>query len=139
MYKYLLNKEGRTPILYLLPKIHKGITPSPCRPIISAVSSNTEKISKFVDHFPNPCAQKVRSYLRDTTHFLTTLEDIHDLPADTWLVMAHVVSLYMTIPNASSIHAAKKALHDLRPNPNVKPSKYSIIQLFEFVLTKNNF
>ena len=103
------------------------------------VSSHTEKISKFVDHFLNPCAQRGKSYLRDMIHFLTSLEGNHDLPADTWLVTADIVSLYTTIPNASGIHAAKEALHDLRPIPKVKPSNDSIIQLLEFVLTKNNF
>ena len=73
-------------------------------------------------------------YVRDTTHFLTTLEDFHDLPTDTWLVTADVLSLYMTIPNASGIHAAKEPLQDLRPKPKVKPSNDSIIQLLEFVL-----
>ena len=103
LYEYLLNKECWTPILYLLPKIHKGINPPPSRPIISAVSIHTEKLSKFVDHFLNPCAQKVRSYLRDTIHLQTSLEDFRDLPADTWLVTANVVSLYTTIPTKTSV------------------------------------
>ena len=41
---YLQNKECRTPIVYLLPKIHKGATPPPGGPIVSAVNSHTEKI-----------------------------------------------------------------------------------------------
>ena len=74
VYDYLLNKDCRTPILYLLPKIHRGIAPPPGRPIIPAVGSHTEKIAQLWDHFLKPCAQKVTSYIRDTTHFLTLLE-----------------------------------------------------------------
>jgi hypothetical protein len=51
---YLQETEKRTPKFYLLPKIHKGITPPPGRPIVAAIGSPTEKISKFVDHFLNP-------------------------------------------------------------------------------------
>ena len=73
------------------------------------------------------------------THFLTLLEGVQDLPADNWLVTADVVSLFMTMPNTAGIHAAKEALHDLRPNSKLKPCNDSLIQLLEFVLTKNNF
>ena len=141
IYKYLLNKECRTPILYLLPKIHKGTSPPRGRPIISAVSSHTKKISEFVDHLLNPCAQRASSYMyiRYTIHFLTSLEEVKDLPENTWLVTGDVISLYMMIPNASGLHAAKEALREFRPNPQVKPSNDSLIQLLEFFLTNNNF
>ena len=36
--------------------------PPPGRPIVSTVSSHTEKMSQFVDHFLNACAQNVTSY-----------------------------------------------------------------------------
>ena len=45
VYNYLYNKECWTSILYLLPKIHKGKILPPGRPIVSAVSPHTEKIS----------------------------------------------------------------------------------------------
>ena len=72
-------------------------------------------------------------------HFLTSLEEVKDLPEYTWLIAADVTSLYMVIPNISWIQAAKQALHEFKPNPQVKPSNDSLIQLLEFVLTKNNF
>ena len=126
-------------MLYLLTKIHKGITLPPGRSIISAVSGHTEKISEFVDHFRNPSAQRVKSYIRGTTHFLTSLEGVKDVPANTWLVTADVFSLYTMISNASGIHTDKEALHDLRPNPKVKPSNDSLIQLFEIRLDQKQF
>ena len=54
MYRYLLDRECKTPNMYFLSKIHKGITPPPGRPIVSANGCPTEKISNFVDHFLNP-------------------------------------------------------------------------------------
>ena len=98
-----------------------------------------EKISQFVDHFLNPCTQNVASYIRDTSHFLTFLEEIHNLPKPTWLVTADVNSLYTMIPNRAGLHAAKEALDEFRPDPRVKPSNDSFLQLLELVLTKNNF
>ena len=139
VYNYLYNKDCRTPIFYMLPKIHKGLKPLKGRPIVSAVNSHTEKISQFVDHFLNPCSKLGRSYIKDTTHFLTTLEQLGPLPQNSWLVTLDVSSLYTVIPNREGLHATKEALHDFRPNPNVKPSNDSLVQLMEFVLTKNNF
>ena len=72
------------------------------------------------------------------THFLTLLEEVKQQPENTWLETAYVVWLYV-IHNAAGIHAAKEALHEFRPNPQVKPSNDSLMQLLEFVLTKNNF
>jgi hypothetical protein len=40
--------------------------------------SPTEKISQFVDHFVNPSIQKIKSYVKDTTHFLCLLEEVGD-------------------------------------------------------------
>ena len=73
VYNYLINREPRTANLYLLPKIHKGITPPPGRPICSANGSPTEKISQLVDHFLNPPTTQQKSYVKDTTNFLQIL------------------------------------------------------------------
>ena len=78
------------------------------------------KISQFVDHFLNPCAQRVTSYVRDTTHFLTSLEEVKELLEHTCLVTADVISRYTIIPNIFGIHAAKETLHEFRPNPHIK-------------------
>ena len=67
---YLLKDTGRTARLYFLPKIHKGIKPPPGRPVVAANGAPTEKISQFVDHFVNPFCPKIRSFVKDTTHFL---------------------------------------------------------------------
>ena len=79
VFDFLFNKECRTSILYYLPKFHKRKGDSkqvPYRPIVSAINSPTMKISAFADHFLAPCATKVKSYVKDTTHFLTILDNI---------------------------------------------------------------
>ena len=74
--QYLHDKENRISQLYLLPKIHKGKYPPPCRLVISANGCPTEKFSEFVDHFLNPYVQTIPSYIKDTTHFLSLIEDL---------------------------------------------------------------
>ena len=73
------------------------------------MNSPTEKISQFVDHFLNPCAQALPSYIKDSTHFLKILNDINSLNTDTWLVTLDVTSLYTQIDNQKWLWAANKA------------------------------
>jgi hypothetical protein len=136
---YLYDKECRTPQMYFLPKIHKGINPPPVRPICSGNGSPTEKISQLVDHFLNPVAQKVKSFVKDTTHFLQILDKLGPLPPNCLLVTLDVTSLYTNIPNKEGLQAAKEALEIHRTNPNAKPSNANILKMMDCVLTKNNF
>jgi hypothetical protein len=48
---YMYEVECRTANFYLLPKIHKGITPPPGRPIVSANGCPTEKISQHTTEY----------------------------------------------------------------------------------------
>ena len=139
VYNYLVSRECRTPNLYLLPKIHKGITPPPGRPILSANGCPTEKISQFVDHFLKEIATKHKSYVKDTTLFLQKLQKLGKLPPDSILVTFDVTSLYTNIPNKEGIDAVKQALDRSRTNPGLRPSNDSLVQLMEFVLNKNSF
>ena len=42
--RFLVTEEPRTAQLYLLPKVHKNVTPFPGRPIVSANESPTERV-----------------------------------------------------------------------------------------------
>ena len=141
VYDYLImgKDQIRTPILYLLPKLHKQQVPVPGRPVVSQINSPTSKIAHFVDHFLNPCANTKPSYIKDTTHFLNILENLGPLPDGAWLVTMDVTSLYTCINHDSGIAAARDALYEARPNLHVKPSNTNLLQLLEFVLTKNSF
>ena len=135
---YLHEKECKTANFYMLPKIHKGITPPPGRPIISANGCPTEKISKLVDHFLNPASTNHKSYVKDSAHFLNLIGNLDELPENSLLVTFDVSSLYTNIPHGEGLLAAKEALRKSRPG-DVNPKNDSIINLLEFVLTKNNF
>ena len=43
--------------------------------MVSSSSSPTERISSFVDSLLQPIAQKQESYLKDTTHFISFIEN----------------------------------------------------------------
>ena len=64
----------RTPIFYLLPKIHKPGNPG--RPIISGCDSPTDRLSSFIDFHLKPLCNTLPSYIKDTNHFLQTIFDL---------------------------------------------------------------
>ena len=137
-HKFLCTKEPRTPQLYLLPKIHKNKTPVPGRPIVSANSSPTERISQLADHFLKPLVQDTKSYVRDTSDFIRKIEAIPALDPHSILCTVDVTSLYTNIPNDEGISACASQLATHRSGSD-KPSNTSITKLLELVLTKNNF
>nr|XP_058953228.1 uncharacterized protein LOC131780634 [Pocillopora verrucosa] len=58
--KLLRPAQSRTPIFYMLPKIHKVNNPG--RPVVSSVNSHTEKLSTYVDEFWRPIASYRHTY-----------------------------------------------------------------------------
>ena len=77
---YFLVKDPKFARFYLLPKIHKRLHDVPGRPVISNCGYYTENISSFVDYHLQPLAQKVKSYIKDTNHFLNRLRSLGKLP-----------------------------------------------------------
>ena len=114
--RLLVTEEPHTAQLYLLPKVHKNVTPVPGRPIVSANESPTERVSAFVDNFLAPIVKTGRSYIRDTSDFLLKLHDIRDLHGDELLLTLDVSSLYTNIPNDESTMATLRALRRTRPD-----------------------
>jgi hypothetical protein len=62
---------------------------------VSANGCPTEKISKFVDHFLKPT---IKSYVKDTTHFFSLINDIGVLPENVIIATLNVTALYTNIP-----------------------------------------
>ena len=109
---------------YILPKIHKNKDNRPGRPIVSASSHPTERISEFVDYQLNPLVPKLPSYIKDTTHFLQKLDSLPELSNSCLLVTLDVSSLNTNIPHKEGIHACRKALES-RTNTRLKTESIS--------------
>ena len=135
-YQYLLpHSPPRTPLFYMLPKIHKPNIPG--RPIISGCDSPTEKLSIFIDHFLKQVVPFIPSYIKDTNHFLQTVLNIpFPLPSGALLVTIDVTSLYTNIPQDEGIHSSLQAI-SLIPT-NSRPPLHVFDKFLKFIL-KNNF
>ena len=107
---YLMVNNPRLGRFYLLPKIHKRLNSVPGRPVISNCGFFTENISAFLDHHLQPLAKKVRSYIKDTNHFLKKIMDLDGLPDGAILCTVDVVGLYPSIPHEEGLEALKGVL-----------------------------
>ena len=138
LYNYLNPTPPlRTPIFYLLPKIHKPNIPG--RPIISGCGSPTEKISKYLDHYLRPIVEKSNSYIKDTTHFLQKIFSIQDtIPPKAWLVTLDVKSLYTNIPQDEGIEICLNNLQSFYGD-NLPLTINNFRQLMDFTLKGNFF
>ena len=135
-YNYLFPHRSPPARFYILPKIHKNKDNPPSRPIVSASSHPTERISEFVDFQLNHLVPKLPSYIKDTTHFLQKLDSLPELPNSCLLVTLGVSSLNTNISHREGIHACRKALES-RTNTRLKTK--SICDLIRMILTRNNF
>ena len=132
--KLLKPVKSRTPIFYMLPKIHKANNPG--RPVVSSVNSHTEKLSAYVDEFLRPLAEKLPSHIRDTSDFIRHLRILGQLPARCYLATLDVSSLYTNIDIDEGLTIVEEELekaNQSRPTPN------TLSCLLEKVLKLNNF
>lgn len=127
---------------YLLPKIHKekntwgdGGRIPPGRPIVSDCSSDTYRISEYIDHFLGPLAITHDSYVRDTPNFLEKLSSINPAP-DSLLITLDVDSLYTNIDNQDGFEAVKESFNK---NPDPKRPDKQILELLKICLENNDF
>ena len=139
--KTLITEDPKTARFYYLPKVHKINYPTertdvPGRPIISSINSPSSAIAQFVDYHLQPITQKLKSYIKDTTDFLTKLEAIGTLPKDSILVTMDVKSLFTNIPHTEGIKAVANAL-EAEQDKNI--STRVIIKFLSLILNLNNF
>ena len=120
----------------MLPKIHKRLHDVPGRPVILNCDYYTENISSFLDCHLQPLAQKVKSYIKDTNHFLKRLKSFGKLPHGAILCTIDVVGLYPNIPHSEGLTSLRRVL-ELRDNKQI--SSDNLIELAEMVLKNNIF
>ena len=98
-FKFNFKKGTNLGKLYLLPKIHKGLSNVPGRPVISNCGTPAETVSEFLDHQLQPIMKQGNSYIKDTGDFLEKLRAIGEIPRGVILATADVVGLYPSIPH----------------------------------------
>lgn len=128
--------NSRTPIFYMLSKIHKPNNPG--RPVISSVNSHTEKLSAYVDEFLRPLAQALPSHIRDTvtTDFIIRLKNLGRVPENSILATLDVSSLYTNINTDDGLAIIEE---ELTKTGQTQPSAKTLTCLLEKVLKLNNF
>ena len=102
----LIVDDVRTMQFHILLKFHKPNIPR--RPAVSSIECHTSKISKFIDHFLQPHAKSLPSYVKDTLDFIYRINETKDIQKDTILVKFNVKSVYTEIPKLEGVEAAKK-------------------------------
>ena len=122
--------------MYFLKKIHKN--PPSARPIVSGCDGPTEKISAYLDHWLQPLAKSLPSYIKDTKEFVKYTESTK-LPKDCILCTLDVSSLYTNIPTEDGIHAALQAIENWENKDPLCPPTNWLKKLLELILYQNVF
>ena len=120
----------------MLPKIHKRLRNVSGRPVVLNCGFYTENISSFLDYHLQPLAQKVKSYIKDTNHFLNKIKKLGSLPDGAILCTMDVVGLYPNIPHGEGLASLRRFL-ETRDNKQI--SSDTLTELTEVVLKNNIF
>ena len=116
--------------LYLLPKIHQHFSNVPGRLVISNCGTPTERASEFLDHHLKPVIQNGKSYIRDSSDFISKIKDLNNISQGALLVTADVVGLYPSIPHDLGLKSLKEVLEKRK----LKPVSTDLVRMAEFVL-----
>ena len=73
-----LNVSSPHSEFYILAKVHKK--PWGTRPIVSTCGSLLEGIGRWTDLYLQPLCQTLPCYIRDSSHFVSHLKSLPDLP-----------------------------------------------------------
>lgn len=94
--------------MYMLPKIHKNVTPCPGRPIISNKGMATERLAKYPHQQLQPILSQRPSYLESTDDFIRRFETVSVSITESMIVFTiDVESLYTSInleEGVTSVH-----------------------------------
>ena len=81
-----------------LPKFTNQINPG--HPVVSSVNCHTTNISNYTDYHLQPVLKQIPSYVKDTNDFIDKINDIGNIPPNTYLVIMDVKSLYINIASS---------------------------------------
>ncbi|CAJ0956185.1 unnamed protein product [Ranitomeya imitator] len=134
---FLINRHPVTPVFYTLPKVHKDLWKPPGRPIVESTNSLLSPLAITLEKILSPTVPNMRSFTKDTAHFLKLLRDLGPLPPQSVLVTMDVTSLYTSIGHQQGIEAV---MTYLQQHTTFTTDKLSFCRdLLGLVLTKNFF
>ncbi|KAM5180682.1 SPOC domain-containing protein 1 [Mantella aurantiaca] len=102
---FFVNDNPRIPVIYGLPKVHKGLDPLRYRPIIAGTGFVTQPLAQFLDFLLQLLVKTLPAYIRDTGDFLAKLTTIQHLETVDLLVTIDISYLYTSIPNTARLQA----------------------------------
>ena len=111
---------------------------NPLRLITSCCGTAIENLSAFTKFYLKPLAQKLPSFIKDTTHLLQKIEDLNKLgpfPKESLLVSWDVVAMFPNIDNNLGINVITEALNSRTTN---FPSTDCIVEAVKICLQHNN-
>ena len=106
----------------------------PGRPILSGNGHPTEWVSAWVDTQLQPLMLSLPTFLKDTSHLLTLLDN-HTLTSHSRIIYLDVKSLYTNIPQSEGINSIIEVGHKLMPETDF----HTVAVLAELVLKNNIF
>ena len=101
----LIITTPRTSCIYFKPKIHKPNNPG--RPIVSACSCPTERISSYLDKVMTPIVKSLPLYIKDNNHALEIFRNFNFTGENKIIFTMDITSLYTVIPNNEGLQALK--------------------------------
>ncbi|XP_072046859.1 uncharacterized protein [Amphiura filiformis] len=137
------NGQMRTPVFFMLPKVHK--TPPPGvrfvgRPVVSNCSSPLERASELIDFYLLPVVRSQPTYLKDIGDTIRKIENL-TLPQGIILASLDVVSMFTSVPQDQAFRVTLETLANLDPfdyDPIIPDMKY-MAELLRLVLYRNSF
>ncbi|CAJ0966383.1 unnamed protein product [Ranitomeya imitator] len=133
---FLTNDHLITPVLYILPKIHKNLLNPPGRPIVASTDSILNPISIYLEKLLTPYTHKTKSFILDTSDFLKKIQEINTVPVNSILCTLDVNSLYTSITHDTGIEAVSLKLLEASVDTL---SQDLCLELLNLVLRENYF
>ena len=97
--------------------------------MISSCGFYTESVSSFLGCHLKLTAQKVKSYIKDTNHFLNKIKTLGRLPDGVTLCIMDIIGLYPNITHGEVLASLRKILET---GDNKQISSDALMELFFF-------
>jgi hypothetical protein len=100
--KQLKSSDAYCSRMYGLPKIHKGVTPPPMRPIVNTMLSSTYRLAGHLASRLRPFTSSTEHHIKDSAHLIQKLQQVKAEEGDL-LVSFDVKSLFTRVPVTETV------------------------------------